>query len=174
MLDLTTTITINGEDGERFLSSLTRSGRALPAVLEPLAAGDAQSVEVDRRDAAEVARFVDEILDAGWIEVDRPPLLFSPSVGDRVVVEHDTLVELGRQRAGLPPTWFCMLAGMRGTLIGWRDREGDARAIVELDRLSTPRDAREPRLLVFVTVERLVRVSRGRDQRASCGSRSVR
>jgi len=82
----------------------------------------------------------------------------SLAIGDRVVAPRDTLVELARQAAGLPPTWFCVPAGTRGTLLGWRERDGDARAIVQLE-------AGDQRLLMFVSVEHIAPVSRERSAR---------
>lgn len=151
MLDLTTTITINGTDGERFLSSLARYDAPVPRALRSLASGERRSVEVDRTDADQVAAFVDELLETGWISVGEPPLLFSPRVGDHVVIQREVLAEIGRDAAGLPPTWACIPAGTRGKLVGWRDREDDSRAIVDV--YGTDR-----RVIVFVGVSNVTRV----------------
>jgi hypothetical protein len=75
---------------------------------------------------------------------------FAPVVGDRVVAHRDTLVELGRQTAGLPPTWFCIPAGTAGTLLGWRDRAEDTRAVVAVEQ-------GDERVILFVSLENIVR-----------------
>lgn len=66
-----------------------------------------------------------------------------PRVGDHVTIGRDVLAELGREAAGLPPTWYCIPAGTHGKLIGWRDRDDDSRAIIDL--VGTER-----RVVVFV------------------------
>ena len=75
---------------------------------------------------------------------------YAPVVGDRVIAQRDTLVELGRQAAGLPPTWFCVPAGTPGTLVGWRERGGESRAVVALD-------AGDDRVVMFVSLANLAR-----------------
>ena len=51
MLDLTTTITVNGVQGERFLSSLGSYRCLVPRALRWLAQGDHRSIQVDPADA---------------------------------------------------------------------------------------------------------------------------
>lgn len=72
-------------------------------------------------------------------------------VGDHVAIARDVLAEVAREAAGLPPSWFCILAGMRGRLIGWRDRENDSRAIVDLSQL-------DRRLVIFVGEHNVTKV----------------
>jgi hypothetical protein len=74
-------------------------------------------------------------------------------VGDHVTIDRDVLAELGREAAGLPPTWFCVPAGTHGKLIGWRDREEDSRAIIDL--VGTDR-----RVIVFVGESNVTRATR--------------
>jgi hypothetical protein len=132
MLDVTTTITINGPAGERFLSSLAAYEAPVPRALHYLASSDYRSIEVDRNDAELIAQFVDHLLASGWLHLEEPPLLYSACVGDHVMFARDVLAELGREAAGLPPTWLLVPGGTRGTLLGWRDRECDSRAIIDL------------------------------------------
>jgi hypothetical protein len=132
MLDVTTTITINGPAGKRFLSSLAAYEAPVPRALRYLATSDDRSIEVDRGDAELIAQFVDHLLASGWLHLEEPPLLYSAGVGDHVVFARDVLAEVGREAAGLPPTWSLVPAGTRGTVLGWRDREGDSRAIIDL------------------------------------------
>src|SRR5262245_57714622 len=61
-------------------------------------------------------------------------------VGDHVVIARDVLAEIAREAAGMPPTWFCIPAGMRGRMIGWRD---DSRAIIDMSET-------DRRLVIFV------------------------
>ena len=74
-------------------------------------------------------------------------------VGDHVTIDRDVLAELGREAAGLPPTWFCVPAGTRGQLSGWRDRDEDPRAIIDL--VGTDR-----RVVVFVGERNVRRAAR--------------
>jgi hypothetical protein len=147
MLDVTTTITINGDEGERFLASLATYRAAVPRALRWLADSDDRSIEVNRDDADEIADFVSELIASGWIDVDEPPLLFSPLVGDQVLMRGDVLAEIARQQPGLPPTWRYLPAGTTGRLLGWR---GESRAIVDID-------GTERRLVVFVSVHTVTR-----------------
>jgi hypothetical protein len=147
MLDVTTTITINGNEGERFLASLAAYRAPVPRALRWLAGGGYRSVEVDRNDAEAIADFVRELIASGWIDVDEPPLLFSPRVGDQVLMRGDVLAEIARQQPGLPPTWRYLPAGTTGKLLGWR---GEARAIVDID-------GTERRLVVFVSLGAVTR-----------------
>jgi hypothetical protein len=127
-MQTTTTITVNGSDGARFLSSLIDTpGRHLqaprmPAALVTLVEGANGSIEVAAEDAAEIAAFVDELLDAGWIAVASPPLLFSPAVGDVVAIARDLLVEVEQQLKG-PRTWRFIGRGVRGRLVDWRTED---------------------------------------------------
>jgi hypothetical protein len=74
-----------------------------------------------------------------------------PQVGDHVLVVHDTLAEVGREAAGLPPTWITVGGGTRGKVLGWRDRpDADPRMVIELYGV-------ERRVVVFVTAQRVVR-----------------
>jgi len=146
MLDVTTTITVNGNEGDRFLASLARYHAPVPRALRWLATGDYRSIEVDRHDADEVASFVEGLLGSGWIETGAPPLLFSPRVGDRVLVCGEVLAEVGRHSPGSPPSWRYLPAGTSGRLLGWR---GEGRAIVEIHA--------ERRLVVFMGLRWLTR-----------------
>src|SRR4029079_429400 len=130
MLDVTTTITINGTDGDRFLASLSRYRAPVPRALRWLADNAFRSIEVDRRDAEQVAAFVAELISSGWIDLEEPPLLFSPRIGDQVRMRCDVLAEVARHMPGLPPTWRGVPTGTTGRLLGWR---GEGRAIVDID-----------------------------------------
>lgn len=153
MLDVTTRITINGAAGERFLSSLAGYGAPVPGVLRSLASGHRRTIEVGARDAEIVAQFVERLLASGWVDLDEPPLLYSPRVGDPVVVRRDVLAEIGRELPGLPPTWRFVPAGVRGKLLGWRDRSDDDRAIVAIHEL-------DRRLIVLVSERHITRAQR--------------
>jgi hypothetical protein len=148
MLDVTTTITVNGDEGARFLASLENFRGPVPRALQWLAEHAEQAVQVDRNDAALIADFIGELLASGWIDLDEPPLLFSPRVGDEVTLRADVLAELARHAPGLPPTWQFVHGGATGRLLGWR---GENRAIVELD-------TEERRCVVFVGTDAVVRV----------------
>ncbi len=128
MLDLnTTTITVNGSQGERFLTSLFSYRAPVPRALRWLAQGQRQSIEVDPTDAEVVARFVDELLASGWIDVEQP-LLFSPRIGDEICVTSDTLAEVTRMGRNAPSSWRFVEAGSRGKLLGFQGE----RAAIEL------------------------------------------
>ena len=128
VLDLnTTTITVNGSQGERFLSSLHTYRAPVPRALRWLAQTPRRSIEVDPGDAEVVARFVDELLASGWIDVEQP-LLFSPRVGDEIAVTVDMLAEVTRQGRNAPSSWRFVEAGSAGKLLGF---QGD-RCVVEL------------------------------------------
>ena len=150
MIDITTTITVNGAEGDRFLASLSGYREPLPRALRWLAAGEYRSIEVDSNDADEVFELVEELLDAGWIDVAEPPLLFSPRVGDQVLIIFDVLAEVARQAPGLPPTWRFLPAGVTGKLLGWR---GQGRAVVDID-------GTERRLVVFLSERKITRSQR--------------
>jgi hypothetical protein len=141
-IDITTTITINGDEGERFLASLATYRAPVPRALRWLADNRYRSIEVDRTDAELIAEFVSELIASGWIDVDQPPLLFSPRIGDQVVVRADMLAEIARQAPGLPPTWRFLPAGTMGKVLGWRGEERAVVAIEDTDR----------RLVVFVSL----------------------
>jgi len=135
MLDVTTTITVNGHEGQRFLSSLGTYRAPVPRALRFLAASSRDSIEVGAHDAELIARFVAELLASGWIDVAAPPLLFSPRLGDPVALGRDVLAEVVGAAASAPRTWCFLPAGARGTLVGWRERvDGAARAVIELGR----------------------------------------
>lgn len=146
---MTTTITINGSEGERFLASLASYSAPVPRALRWLATSSHRSIDVGVGDAEQIARFVDDLLDAGWIEVAAPPLLYSPKVGDLVVLVGEALLEVARTAPGLPPTWICLPAGLEGTLLGYRERGGESFGIVEmqLDR----------RVVVYVREHKITR-----------------
>ena len=146
-MDVTTTITINGDAGARFLASLSGYRAPVPRALRWLAQNDFRSIEVDRRDADAVAAFVGEVLASGWVAVEEPPLLFSPYVGDQVRVCADVLAEVGRTAPGLPPSWRFVPAGTTGRMLGWR---GEDRAIIDIDGM-------EKRLVVFVRTDKVTR-----------------
>lgn len=147
MLGVTTTITVNGDEGARFLASLARYGRPVPRALRWLVEHGYRSIEVDRTDAEQIAAFVSDLLTSGWIDIEEPPLLFSPRVGDHVRLRTDVLAEIARQAPGLPPMWRFLPAGTTGRLLGWRDGH---RAIVDID--DTDR-----KLVVFLGTTTVVR-----------------
>jgi len=152
VLDVTTTITINGAEGERFLASLASYSAPVPRALRWLAASRHRSIEVDPRDAEQIARFVDDLLDAGWIDMVAPPLLYSPKVGDLVLVVAESLLEVARSTPGLPPTWLCVPAGTEGKLLGYRERGGESFAIVEI--------ALARRVVIYVREQKITRGTR--------------
>jgi hypothetical protein len=167
MFDATTRITINGAAGDRFLSSLGRYRAPMPRALRWLATSPHRTIEVGRDDADLIARFVEDLLAAGWVAVDAPPLLFSPRVGDVVVLSRDVLAEVARARPGSAPRWELVEAGTRGKLIGWRERHGEEpRAVVDVTappfggaagRAQVPAvDVDGPRRLVVFVRERSV------------------
>jgi hypothetical protein len=151
VLDLnTTTITVNGSQGERFLSSLFSYRAPVPRALRWLAQAQRRSIEVPPGDAEVVARFVDDLLASGWIDVDQP-LLFSPCVGDEISVTRDTLAEVTRMGRHAPSAWQLVEAGSRGRLLGW---QGD-RAAIELSGL-------ERRVVVLLGQGKVTRARRRR------------
>lgn len=147
MLDVTTTITVNGQDGARFLASLASYPGPVPGALRWLADHAPAALEIGRRDAEVIADFISDMLSTGWIDLDEPPLLFSPRVGDEVRTCVDVLAEIARQSPGLPPMWRFVPAGSTGKLLGWR---GEGRAIVDLD-------LDDRRCVVFVGTSAVVR-----------------
>lgn len=62
-----------------------------------------------------------------------PSLSSSPRVGDIVMWPRDALVEVARATPGLPPTWLCVPAGAEGKVLGYRDRDKESYAIVEVN-----------------------------------------
>lgn len=148
MLDVTTTITVNGAEGARFLASLATYHRPVPRALRWLANSPLRTIQVDRTDAQLVAEFVSDLLASGWIDIAEPPLLFSPRVGDRIRMRSDVLAEIARQSPGLPPMWRYLPAGTTGILLGWR---GEGRAIIDIDHV-------ESRLVVFIGADSIARV----------------
>src|SRR5262245_24693073 len=75
-----------------------------------------------------------------------------PNVGESILFNRDALVEVARTSPGLPPTWRFLPAGTRGKLLGWRDREAESAAIVEVD-------GAERRLVVFLGQSKLSRAA---------------
>ena len=61
-----------------------------------------------------------------------PSLSGSPRVGDIVMWPRDSLVEVARSTPGLPPTWLCVPKGAEGKVLGYRDRDEESFAIVEV------------------------------------------
>jgi len=151
VLDLnTTTITVNGSQGDRFLSSLHSYRAPVPRALRWLAQAPRRSIEVDPGDAEVVARFVDELIASGWIDVEQP-LLFSPRVGDEISVTVDTLAEVTRQGRNAPSSWRFVEAGSRGKLLGFQGE----RCVVELYNV-------ERRVVVMVAEPKVTRARRRR------------
>ena len=112
-------------------------------------------IQVDPTDAEHVAKFVDDLLATGWLDVDQP-LLFSPRVGDEVLVTQEALAEVSRVGKNAPSSWRLVAAGTRGKLIGWRDTEGEpAKAVIDLADV-------ERRLVVFVSERKVTRARRRR------------
>ena len=161
MLDLTTTITVNGAQGERFLSSLGGYRMPLPRALHWLTQGEHRSIQVDPTDAEHVAKFVDDLLATGWLDVEQP-LLFSPRVGDEVLVTHEVLAEVSRVGKNSPSSWRLVAAGTRGKLLGWRDPEGRGRDEIEAPKAVIDLAGVERRLVVFVSERKVTRARRRR------------
>lgn len=156
MLDLnTTTITVNGSQGERFLTSLFSYRAPVPRALRWLAQGNQRSIEVDPGDADVVARFVDDLLASGWLDVEQP-LLFSPRVGDEIIVTCDSLAEVSRTGRNAPSSWRFVETGSRGKLLGWHHVDGEpSRAAIELFGV-------ERRVIVLVREGKVTRAHRRR------------
>jgi hypothetical protein len=95
-----TTITVNGLHGAHFLSALgeqlashrSQLAPALVPALAPLLDGRVTSLEVDTAIAEHLADAIEPIL-AGADDPHDPPLLFSPNVGDTIVIVRDALFE---------------------------------------------------------------------------------
>jgi hypothetical protein len=77
-----------------------------------------------------------------------PSLSGSPRVGDIVMWPRDTLVEVARSTPGLPPTWLCVPKGAEGKVLGYRDRDEESFAIVEVDGF-------DKRIVVYVREAKL-------------------
>lgn len=155
MLEIPTTITVNGVQGERFLSSLGEYASPMPRALRHLASGEQRSIQVDPADAELVASFVDDLLASGWVDVEQP-LLFSPRVGDEVLVLQDCLAEVSHTGKHAPVSWRLIEKGTRGKLIGYRDVPDEPpRAVIDLAGV-------ERRLVVFVTESKVTRARRRR------------
>lgn len=119
-----TTITVNGVDGMRFLFSVHHTLRLqmpIPPALEWLLHSQDPSIDVQAADADQVEAFVDQLQADGL--VTGAPLLFSPRLGDEVVIVRDALLEvLGARRA--PRTWHFIARGTRARLVARHDAIG--------------------------------------------------
>jgi hypothetical protein len=120
-LAMYTTITVNGQGGARFLSSLGVDWSRLPPALVLLVEQRAESVEVATFLAEQAADFVARVL-ADRSEDDEPPLLFSPSVGDKVTIVRDVLVEFQvpfshSPTSRVPRIWRYVPRGTKGRVI---------------------------------------------------------
>ena len=148
VLDLTTTITVNGTQGERFLSSLGTYRAPVPRALRWLAQGDHRSIQVDPGDAEVVAQFVDEPL-------PRAGSMSSCRCCSRRA-SATTSSSCGRARRGVAdgPQRSVFMAVCRGgqprKLIGWRDSEGEPPRAA--DRYGVER-----RIVVFVAERKVTR-----------------
>ena len=111
-----TTITVNGSEGLRFLSSLSdqvdRDDR-VPAALVTMVDRGLVSIEVEARLAEEIAAFVD-----GIVGSDHLPLLFSAQINDHVAIARNALVEMHAASRRHPRTWRFIAGGTRGRLVG--------------------------------------------------------
>lgn len=58
----------------------------------------------------------------------------TPRVGDSVVVDRELLAEVARRGPGPAITWRHVPEGARGKLIGWREQDDEARALVEIEK----------------------------------------
>ena len=125
MYTTTTTISVNGLHGSRFLAvlgaRLTRHLGRLGPALAPLLDGHAESVEVDTNLAEEVADFVERLLaehvPSSEVATEEPPLLFSPNVGDSVAIVRDALCEFQAPARRAPRIWRLIPRGTRGRVI---------------------------------------------------------
>jgi hypothetical protein len=116
-----TTIRVNGLHGTQFLPLLAGHGDLAPA-LAPLLDGRVTALEVDTLLAERVANFIEPFLVADDID---PPLLFSPNVGDSVVIVRDALLEFQSPARRGPKIWRFTPRGTKGRVIaheGDRDR----------------------------------------------------
>ena len=110
------------------------------------------------------------------VTTETTPLpLVPPSVGDRVAVQNDVLVELARGSAGLPPTWLMLPAGTEGKILGYRDRAGESFAIVEIPvTQKIVVYVREQKLVLAPATKRRVPVSVRHEVRSPSGTRARR
>lgn len=126
---MTTTITLNGALGSHFLAQLKPLYRLPRPLVELMAASDRAQregppvIEVESPVADQLAAFVDGVLAEGAVQVAAPPLLFSPELGDHVLVARDALVELEVARKA-KPLWCSIARGTRGRLIARRGEHG--------------------------------------------------
>ena len=90
------------------------------------------------------------------IRTSTPAPFFTVQVGDLVVMQLDVLVELARSAPGLPPTWLTLPAGTEGRVLGYRDRDGESFAVVEV--------ALDRRVIVFVREAKIGLAPRGRER----------
>jgi hypothetical protein len=116
-----TTIRVNdltpGLHGTHFLPLLVEtlaSHRDLAPQLAPLLDGRVSSLEVDIQVAERVANMIEPFLVADDIE---PPLLFSPNVGDSVVIVRDALLEFQSPARRGPKIWRFTPRGTTGRVI---------------------------------------------------------
>jgi hypothetical protein len=135
-----TTITVNGSEGFRFLSSLgARFEGPIPPALAAMVdhaaferPDSSISIEVESGLAEEIAAFVDQLVNDGFGGT-APPLLFSAQAGDLVIVVRDVLVELHvgkRTNEHLPRSWRFLARGTRGRFVS---RRGDLGKVLLLD-----------------------------------------
>ena len=132
---MSTTITVNGQGGSRFLEFLgAKWSGPMPSVLAHLVDGSADSVEVEADLAEQVADFVDQLLADGIAPFDasEPPLLFSPNVGDGVAIVRDVLLEFQPPARRAPRIWRFVPRGTRGRVLA---HQGDTdRVLLEPTR----------------------------------------
>ena len=74
----------------------------------------------------------------------------------------DTLVEVARSSPGLPPMWLCVPKGAEGKVLGYRDRNEESFAMVEVNAL-------DKRTVVYVR-ESKVTTGVSADMREHCWS----
>lgn len=113
-----TTITVNGLGGARFLSVLGEqlaSHRShLHPALAPLLDGRVTSLEVDTALAEQVADALEPLL---LDDAAPPPLLFSPNVGDSIVIVRDALFEYQPPARRGARIWRFTPCGTKGRVI---------------------------------------------------------
>lgn len=114
-----TTITVNGQDGVRLLDFLGARFRGpLPPVLACLVDEELDVLEVETELAEEVAMFVDRLIAVGAVPPrPEPPLLFSPGIGEEIVIVRDVLVEIQPRSRKTPKTWHYLPRGTHGRLV---------------------------------------------------------
>lgn len=140
-----TTILVNGISGARFLPalgeqlsslaerspspSLATRALALARALAPLLDGSVTSLEVDTALAEQLADAIEPLIGGDGLD---PPLLFSPAVGDNVVIVRDALLEYQPPARRGPKTWRFTPRGTKGRVIA---HEGTAdRVLLEPSR----------------------------------------